>query len=279
MNSRAFTLSLVIAAVAMFMVYSYISGQEAEWVKKYGKSVSVVKAKVDINELELIDDSKVYMESVPQQFVQPGSFKKLEEVYNTIATVPLKKGEQITAPRVTYPDARTGLSRQVSIGKRAISVQLSEEQAVSKLLKPGDRVDILALVDYAGGRKEYSKVKTILQDVLVLATGLSVTNTIPLIGIKTPEEIKKLNLNTYTNFNTITLELNPYEVQKLIYTVSAAQGRIFLSLRNNDDKQIQRISGTKLFDLLGDDAAEAKAFFQEQKSREQSRSGAGSAGR
>ncbi|MFZ4713093.1 MAG: Flp pilus assembly protein CpaB [Bacteriovoracaceae bacterium] len=274
MNSRAFTLSLVIACVAMFMVYSYIAGQEADWVKKFGKLVPVVRAKVDINELDLVDDSKVYIENVPQQFAQPGVFSNVKDIYNTVATVPIKKDEQITSPRVTYPDARTGLARQVSIGKRAISIQLSEEQSVSRLLKPGDRVDILALVDYAGGRKEFNRVKTILQDVLVLATGLAVTNTIPLVGVRTAEEIKKLNLNTYNSFNTVTLELNPFEVQKLIYIISAASGRIFLSLRNNDDKQIQRISGSKLFDILGEDAGEAKAFFQEQKAREQARGGA-----
>lgn len=274
MNSRAFTLSLVIAGIAMFMVYSYISGQEAEWVKKYGKKVTVVKAKVDINELELIDDTKVYADEVPSQFVQPGAIKDFKEVYNTIATVPIKKDEQITNPRITYPDSRTGLSRQVSIGKRAISIQISEEQAVSKLIKPGDRVDILAMVDYAGGRKELNKVKTILQDVLVLATGLSVTNSVPMVGMKTTEEVKKLNLNTYTSFNTVTFELGPYEVQKLIYIITSGGGRIFLSLRNNDDKQIVRITGTKLFDLLGEDATEAKAFFNEQKAREAARGGA-----
>jgi len=273
MNSRAFTLSFVIAGIAMFMVYSYITGQEAELVNKYGKPRTVVRAKVDINELELIDDTKVYVDNFPNEFAHPDAFRDVKELYNTIATVPIKQGEQITKPRVTYPDARTGLARQVSIGKRAISIQLSEEQAVSKLIKPGDRVDILALVDYAGGRKEFNRVKTILQDVLVLATGLSVTNTIPLVGVRSDEEVRKLNLNTYSNFNTVTLELNPFEVQKLIYIISAASGRIFLSLRNNDDKMVQRINGSKLFDILGEDAAEAKAFFQEQKAREQARGG------
>ena len=35
------------------------------------------------------------------------------------STYPIKKGEQITVPRVTYPGAQSGLSRQISIGKRA----------------------------------------------------------------------------------------------------------------------------------------------------------------
>lgn len=275
MNSRAFTLSLVIAAIAVFMAYSYITGQEAENIKKFGKSVTVIRAKVDVNELELIDDSKVYADQVPAKYVEPGAIKDVKEIYNTIATIPIKKDEQITTPRITYPDARTGLARQVSLGKRAFSITISDDQAVSKLIKPGDRVDVLALLDYAGGRKELNKVKTILQDVLVLATGLNVTNNLPLVGVKTNDEIKKLNLNTYTGFNTVTFELDPFQVQKLIYIVSGAGSRIYLSLRNNDDKQIVRISGTRLFDLLGEDAPEAKTFFTDQKAKEQSRGGGG----
>lgn len=260
MNSRAFTLSLVIAGVAMFMVYSYLDGREAQYIKEYGNLVPVVVAKADLKELELIDDRKVTIKNIPKNFVSPGTFKKVEEVYNTIASVPILKGEQVTKPRVTYPGARSGLSRQVTIGKRAMSIQVSEDQAVAKLIKPGDRVDIITTVDYAGGRKEKIKVKTALQDVLVLSTGLHVTNSIPLVGYKIDKEIKKLNLNNYTNFNTVTLELTPYEVQKMIFLIRAGSG-VYLTLRNNDDKAIERLTGTRLYDVLGEDAIDAKAYF------------------
>ena len=45
MNTRAFTLSLVVASIAVCMVYFYIEGVEAKLVKKYGKLVTVVVAK------------------------------------------------------------------------------------------------------------------------------------------------------------------------------------------------------------------------------------------
>src|SRR5690606_22760746 len=106
---------------------------------------------------------------------------------------------------VTYPGAQSGLARQISIGKRALSIQVTEGQAVSRLLKPGDRIDVLALVDYAAGKKEKLKVKTVLQDVLVLSTGLYVTNSVPLVGMKNNNEVKQMKLNTYTNYNTVTL--------------------------------------------------------------------------
>lgn len=270
MNSRAFTLSLLIAGIAVFMVESYISGRESQFVQEYGNSVPVVVAKVDLKELELIDDRKVQIKTVPAKFRMPGAFTKIEELYNTIASMPIKKGEQITKPRITYPGSKSGLSRQISIGKRALSVQVSEGQAVSKLIKPGDRIDVLTLVDYAGGRKDKMKVKTVLQDVYVLATGLNVTKEIPLVGMKVDREIKKMNLNNYTNFNTVTLELSPYDVQKMIFLITAGNG-IYLSLRNNDDKSVEAISGTRLYDVLGDDATDAKGYFQQINARRNKR--------
>jgi len=273
MNSRAFTLSLVIAGIAMFMVYSFLEGREAQFVEEYGNPSPVVVAKVDIKELELIDDRKLKIENIPKKFQMPGHFKKIEELYNTIAATPIKADEQITRPRITYPGAQSGLSRQIAVGKRALSVQVQESTAVSKLIKPGDRVDVLATIDYAGGRKERIKVKTVLQDVLVLSTGLYVTNSIPLVNLQTSEtDSREMKLNKYVNFNSVTLELDPYEVQKMIFIISSGSG-IHLTLRNNDDKSIERTTGTRLYDVLGEDAAEAKAYFAEQLAKEKARSG------
>ena len=135
---------------------------------------------------------------------------------------------------------------------------------MSRLLKPGDRIDVLALVDYAAGKKEKLKVKTVLQDVLILSTGLYVTNSIPLVNISgANDSTRQMKLNSYTNYNTITLELTPFEVQNMVFMMSAGNG-IYLSLRNNDDKNIERIKATRLFDVLGEDAAEAKTYFAEQ---------------
>lgn len=274
MNSRAFTTSLLLALIAVMMIYSYIESRETELQSDYGNPTPVVVAKEDIKELEIIDDRKVTLQNVPAKFQMPGTFKRVEDLYNTIAAVPIKKGEQITQPRVTYPGAQSGLSRQISIGKRALSIQVTEGQAVSRLLKPGDRVDILALVDYASGKKERLKVKTVLQDVLVLSTGLYVTNSVPIINIKGDNDSRQMKLNSYTNYNTVTLELTPFEVQKMVFLISAGNG-IYLSLRNNDDKTIERIVATKLYDVLGEDAAEAKTYFAEQMAKETKRTGAG----
>ena len=268
MQTRSFSLALIIAVIAMLMVQTYIDDEKSKLIGLYGKQGPVLVAKVDIDELELIDDSKVYTKNIPEKFQSPGHFKSEKEVKNTIATVPIKKGEQITKPRVTYPGAKTGLSRQVALGKRAMAISISENQAVGHLIKPGDRVDILVPVDYASGRKDIQKLTTILQDVLVLSTGFNMTNSIPMIGLKTESEIRKLNLNTVNKYNTITLELTPFQAQKLAFMLTYSGFRPIMSLRNNNDKEILSIKPTRLFDVLGkEEASDAKSYFEEKYSR------------
>jgi len=181
MNTRALSLALIIAVFAMMMVYTYIDDQKSALINQYGVPVTVVTAKEDIQELELIDDSKLIITTVPKNFLQPGSFRSIKDLENTIATVPILKGEQITGPRVTYPGSKTGLSRQIAVGKRAVAINITEKDAVGRLIKPGDRVDVLAAIDISqGARKDLQKTRTILQDVLVLSTGMSMTNSIPI---------------------------------------------------------------------------------------------------
>jgi pilus assembly protein CpaB len=269
MNTRALTLALVIAGFAMMMVYTYIDDQKASMIKQYGIQSSVIVAKVDIQELDLIDDSKIEVHTVPENFLAPGHFKSIKELENTIATVPIIKGEQITKPRVTYPGIKTGLSRQVSVGKRAVAINITERDAVGRLIKPGDRVDVIAAIDISqGARKDLQKTRTILQDVLVLSTGMSMTNSIPIYGVETPKVIRTMNLNTYTTYNTITLELDPYDVQKLTFIQQYGNGTMSLALRNNSDKEPVRLKATQIYDVLGEDASEAKTFFADKNAKE-----------
>ena len=268
MNSRALTLSLLIAGFSMFLVDTYIKGEQASIKKKFGTGKSVVVAKTKINELELIDDSKVTVITVPSSFRSPGSFNTIKDVEGTVATVPILKGEQITKPRVTFPGAKTGLSRQVSVGKRAISLKINDFQAVSKLIKPGDRVDVIAVIDFSSGQIDKQRIQTVLQDVYVLSTGQKVTNALPIIGKDYPKVIRKMNVSTYTDYKTITLEVDPFQAQKIAYLSGLSRGGIFLSLRNHADSEKVRIQTLKIFDVMPtEDANEAKQFFIQKEKR------------
>lgn len=258
MNNRAFTISFLVAAMAVMMIYSYVSSTEEAYREQYGKEVTVVVAKREIKELEVLDETNLTTKPMPSTFKQPGTSKDIKDFIGSLAIAPIAKDEQMTRTKVTQLGARTGLARQVAIGKRAVAVRVSDETGVAKLIKPGDRVDVLAFTDPSGtGNKLQIETRTILQDVMVLATGKYVANTVPAILEVDPMKANsksKLNLSEYTQFSNVTLEVDPFQAQALVFASTQLNG-IYLILRNNDDNMKEELQKTKMVDLMGKDGA------------------------
>jgi pilus assembly protein CpaB len=260
MGNRAFTISFVVAILAVMMVYSYVESSEETYRMQYGVEKPVVVAKRDIRELDILDETNLLVRNVPASFVQPGASGNINDFKGGLAIAPIMKEEQITRTKITQLGARTGLARQVAMGKRAVTVPIGDESGVAKLLKPGDRVDVLANVDPSGsGNRLFLEIRTILQDVMVLATGRYVVNTVP--GILEVDPMKpdlkaKVKLSEYTNYSNVTLEVDPFQAQTLVYAVLNLNGKVYLTLRNNDDNSKEELNKTMLKDLMGKDGAQ-----------------------
>lgn len=276
MNNRALTLSLVMAVIAIFFVQSYVSSIEEEAKKKFGTEVLVVVAKKDIREMDTITDDVMELKLVPKNFQEPGAIsidkggreesagnknasKVFQSLAGSVALVPIKRGEQITYSKLSEPSMRTGLSSQISPGRRAIAVPVNDVSGVGKLVKPGDRVDLIAVVD-AGGGKEFKVAKTILQDVVVLSTGRSVTNNVPRVVEADPTGGKDRvrSLAEDFSFSTVTLEVEPAQAQMLALVLANGDNALTLALRNNDDTERVNYPVTILGDVLGADLVKAK---------------------
>ena len=267
MNNKALTLSLVMAVIAIFFVQSYVTSIEDQAKKKFGTEVMVLKAKRDVKEQETLNETTFELGLVPKNFLQPGAIsfeqkeedketaKSLKALIGTVALVPIKQGEQITTNKITEPNIRTGLAPQIAPGKRAVAIPVSDSTAVGKLVKPGDRIDLIAVLD-GGGGKENKVAKTVLQDVIVLAVGHHVTNNIARV-VETDvfskgEKVKSLSEDT--SFSTVTLEVDPAQAQVLALVMSGGDNALSLSLRNNDDSERAPLPGVMFNDVLGPDS-------------------------
>jgi pilus assembly protein CpaB len=269
MNNKALTLSLLMAAVAVFFIYSYVSNIEEEQKKRFGTEVVVIKAKKNIKEMDTMDETMIIADLVPKKFLEPAAIsyetqdtadkaivRSMKSLAGSVAIVPIRKGEQITYSKITEPSVRTGVSPQIAIGKRAVSIPVNNITGVSKLIKPGDRVDVISIIDVGGG-KDAKLTKTVLQDVVVLAVGLSVTNNVARAIEPDPfgGKDKIRNLASDTSFATITLEVDPQQVQLITTVLNNGENSLTLSLRNNDDSELVPLMSTTIYDVLGPDAA------------------------
>ncbi len=102
--------------------------------------VYVAIADIDIN--EQLDASHVRVEDWPVDKVPPGAISDIEDIKDKYARVRLYEGEPITERKIA--DEVTNKSVDIPVGYRVASVKVKMDTAVSFLIQPGDRVDLLA---------------------------------------------------------------------------------------------------------------------------------------
>lgn len=266
-ESRTLWISVGTALFAVFLLYSYTQERSAELTSKFGAKQTVVVATKDINEMETIDESKLSIEERPVEFIQPQALKDPELAVGMVALAPIKLGEQILENKIMEPGPVTGLSLQVAPTKRAVTIPIDEMRGVAKLLKPGDRIDLIAALDIGRGANQRREVKTIIQDVVILATGLRIANELPRLLERVGKEDFIKNIRSDTNFNTITVEASPQDAQNLIYILATSPGSLFVTLRHPSDRTkitlpqasvdtvLNRVDGTTLSESIRAPAA------------------------
>ncbi len=235
-ESRTFWISVGMAIFAVLLLYSYTNEKQSSLTSQFADKTQVVIAKQDINEMENIDDSMLEVVDRPKNFVEPGAISNPEVTMGQVALVPIKKGEQILESKIMKPGPITGLAMQVAPESRAITIPVDEMRGVAKLLKPGDRVDILAAVDVGRGTSQRREVTTILQNVVILATGLRIANQLPRLFETVGREDYIKNMRSDTTFNNVTVEVKPMEAQKIVYILSTSPGSLFMTLRHPSDR-------------------------------------------
>lgn len=115
-----------------------------------------------------------------------------------------------------------GLASSLRNNMRALSISVSGASSVSNMVRPSDRVDVLGTFTLpsktVAGETELVTL-TILQNVVVLATGQETTETYSGIA---------------SNYGLVTLEVTPSEAEVLTFA-EQMRGRLTLTLRSPTD--------------------------------------------
>ena len=127
---------------------------------------------------------------------------------------------------------RSGLAGMIEPGERAISIAVDATASVTGLVRPNDKVDIIGTFRFPEMRGDQALdtiTLTVLQDVLVLATG---TETSSAAGMAAGR-----NQGNNKGYSTVTLALTPKEVEMFVF--ASQKGRLTLSLRNPDETKVE----------------------------------------
>jgi pilus assembly protein CpaB len=236
-------LALLVAAIALgvlaaYAARSYIAGQlavERDRLMPAQKMVSLVVAKRDLARGELASADTLAVREVPDTYAPQGAVTPAQ--FDTIAgaaiNAPMRAGDPLLHAALAPPDAG-GLSARIREGIRAMTIAVDEVNAISGMLQPGDRIDLLlsARLPASGPTQPQEVSRALMQDLLVLATGRQVR--------PGPEE---RGPRTYT---TITVEVAPAQAQKL--AIAQRVGKLTALLRNPSDRE--RVSSRPL-DIYG----------------------------
>ncbi|MCL1920827.1 MAG: Flp pilus assembly protein CpaB [Kiritimatiellaeota bacterium] len=227
--------SVVVGFVAAILTHSYLKSKvndlkqkEAALYKKW-ETIEVMTVNKNLPSGTVLSTSDLAGVAAVKSAVQGKAIETAQHMVlvGRKTTRTLNLGEVIfwTDIEGGRPDAK-GLASDIKNKMRAISVNVTGAASVSSMVQPNDHVDVLGTFTFPSqtvqGEMELVTL-TIMQDVLVLATGKETAKT-------------RLFSNNYAGgaYNTVTLEVTPREAEMLVFA-EQIKGRISLALRNPND--------------------------------------------
>jgi len=225
-------LAIGFATLASYMALGWLKRQAAVQSPKE-KTTIVVVAKIAIDPTSLLTEVQLKTEVWHQEKPPPGSFNNLEQVVGRVTATSIMLGELVTENKLAPKGAVPGITALLSPNQRAMTVKVDEASGVAGFLTPGNRVDVVVVVD----KGEYNKdplAKLLFQNLKVLGTGQKLENR---PGDK-PQIVP-----------TVTLEVTPEQGERL--ALAAQEGRISLVVRGQGDQQLVETLGADASRLFG----------------------------
>ena len=225
-------LAIGFATLASYMDMGWLKRQAAVQPPKE-KTTIVVVAKSAIDPANLLSEVQLKTEVWHQEVSPQGSFSTLEQVVGRVTATSILPGDLITENKLAPKGTVAGITALLSPNQRAMTVKVDEASGVAGFLTPGNRVDVVVVVDMG----EYNKdpiAKLLFQNLKVLGTGQKLEN---LPGDK-PQIVP-----------TVTLEVTPEQGERL--ALAAQEGRISLVLRGQGDEQLVETLGAGANMLFG----------------------------
>lgn len=216
MNKRILNLviGLGLGIIAIVVLHGHMQKREQliqELIAK-GRVIELIVAQADIPREATITQEMVTIERTTSKSFQPGDLTSLESAIGKIAIVDILAGQHINSNMIRSLGAIKFLSQAIPKGMRAITIPVDKISAIEGLLKPDDRVDIVAVFNLPLEKDNYiTVVENIFQGVKVLAVDRNISS-----------------FRMSEKADTVTLALRPEDVKLLTYILENSKVRLVL---------------------------------------------------
>ena len=167
-----------------------------------------------------------------KQSLPAGYFSGPDDIKDRVVVAPLKANDPVTEHKLAPVSIKTGgVSAVLEKGKRAIAVKGDKVIGIAGFINPGNRVDVLVTIE--DPQKKEERTKTILENIMVMATGT---------------QIEKNEKGEPSPVDVYTLAVTPEEGETL--SLAANQGKLQLALRSVTDTETVLTSGVNIPKML-----------------------------
>jgi pilus assembly protein CpaB len=243
-------LALVLAALAGALVFIAIQsgGGEKSAVQLAAPSTSpVLRANRNIPARTQITAEMVEVVQLPQGAILAGALASPQAVVGTTASVPIYAGEQIIPSKLITAPALTAnsLAFIVPEGRRAMALGVDKVMTAGGLLRPGDRVDLILLLEVTTGTgpqaQSETRAITFAQNIEVLAVEQSLQRRLTTeAGVRDGTLVDQPDANPAAT--VVTFAVTPEEAQE--FFLADQKGSIRLTVRGSGDEAIVPVAGS-----------------------------------
>ncbi|GAB4033283.1 MAG: hypothetical protein Fur0012_12730 [Elusimicrobiota bacterium] len=238
MEKKGVLLPLILAFFAATIYWWLLSSKEKDISKDF-EVAQVLVAKYDLPARTIIKEDLVEIQEIPRRYIQKDAYEvrnasDIKMVVNLVSAVRIPKGNQVTQSALLALSPEAGLSVKVPPGLRGAVLPIDSD--LLRLVKPGDRVDILVTFEavMADGKKE-RVTATILQNVLVLGVGTNLGQGLN-ASMAAQKEKQEAAANAFSDKGSLSLALNPIETQYL--ALSQKNGDVSVVVRGLGDVEV-----------------------------------------
>lgn len=224
MNQRALVIALLVSMLGGALLYVYLRRFERE--ASGGEPVAVLVARTPIEVGQPISEDMLSPRMIPRAYLEDRAVLEAEKA----KILGLRVGHTVQAQQTLLwtdlaiaMDERRNLSSLVQPGMRAVTIRADFDDKSFALIRPGDRIDVIATMPQPDKPDARSAV-VLLQNVLVLAVGTDFEAD----GAGTKDDSGGAMI--------LSLSLNVQEAQ--LASLAQEKGKLSVALRNPNDVRV-----------------------------------------
>lgn len=200
---------------------------------KVADTASIFVAATNVPSWSKLNAQVVKQEEWPKDKIPQGAARTLEEFEGKSSLYPLYPGEPILTTKLSDSNG-TNPSVRIPEGHQVFAVKVDKESALSGLINPGDKVDVLVFIRgrSSGSERIRTGTRTIMRNTTVFAVN---------------DQMARNEEESSIDAKTVSLLVLPEQSEKLL--LAKQLGTIHLALRKPGDESKMATDGAQPGDL------------------------------